>query len=561
MGSRITSWASLLPCLMLAACGGGGGGGNPGPADVTVTASGTQVTVTAVGGGPVSAGDTASFTVTADAGYTRNGSVGGTCPAGSFAGNVYTTGTLTADCTVTFSATLNTYTVTPSGDANLSVTPSGAQAVNHGATLAVVVTPVPGFAVSTTVGGTCPPGSFTGSTWTTGVITGNCTVTFTSEPVIRTVTPSGDGNVSLAPSTPQAVAYGSTTSILVTPTPGYTLDAPGGTCPAGSFAGSTWTTGVITADCTVTFTATGTPTLALSGTTLGLRTSGTPRTLTVTNTGTGTAASVGYTATLPSGTTISPASCGDLAPLASCALTVTPGATASAAAGDPNPVPVELAVSGSNTNTVTADLHIVGLGSVYQAGYVFAIDDSTPATGGIGGKVLALQDQAPPFPNGIAWSDSNTVVTGVSETDTVGVGGCNGATDGDCNTAAIVAANSPPVTVPANDPSGYAAGLCTATISGRSDWYLPALCELSYDGNSAGTGCGTAGSPTTANVQGNLVDAGALVLSGAYWSSTQYSAGPATFSWMTFLAGGGSSQTVQQRGQLMGVRCARAVTP
>jgi len=44
-------------------------------------------------------GGTAAFTVTANAGFHFD-TIGGTCPAGSMAGNTYTTGAITADCTV-----------------------------------------------------------------------------------------------------------------------------------------------------------------------------------------------------------------------------------------------------------------------------------------------------------------------------------------------------------------------------------------------------------------------------------------------------------------------------
>lgn len=61
--------------------------------------------------------------------------------------------------------------------------------------------------------------------------------------------------------------------------------------------------------------------------------SGAARTLTITNTGAAAATNVTYTFSpaLPSGTTISPTSCGTIAPAATCVLTITPGATPSAA--------------------------------------------------------------------------------------------------------------------------------------------------------------------------------------------------------------------------------------
>lgn len=55
----------------------------------------------------VNSGSSASFTVTENSGYTRNSSVGGTCPAGSWSGNIYTTGAVTSNCSVDFSFTKN----------------------------------------------------------------------------------------------------------------------------------------------------------------------------------------------------------------------------------------------------------------------------------------------------------------------------------------------------------------------------------------------------------------------------------------------------------------------
>ncbi|WP_158269795.1 M12 family metallo-peptidase [Desulfonatronum sp. SC1] len=49
-------------------------------------------------------GSTTTFTVTPQTGYSH-GTVGGTCPVGSFSGNTYTTGTITSNCSVSFSFT------------------------------------------------------------------------------------------------------------------------------------------------------------------------------------------------------------------------------------------------------------------------------------------------------------------------------------------------------------------------------------------------------------------------------------------------------------------------
>jgi len=96
--------------------------------DIPLSGTGTGYTVTGsvIGGNgiisstnplTVDSGATASFTVAPDADYQKVTAVGGSCPAGSWSGNQYTTGTISGDCTVDFSFTKITYplTVTVSG--------------------------------------------------------------------------------------------------------------------------------------------------------------------------------------------------------------------------------------------------------------------------------------------------------------------------------------------------------------------------------------------------------------------------------------------------------------
>lgn len=76
-------------------------------ATYSVTPSGANLTISPSSAQIVNAGDKPSFTVTANAGYTRSNTVAGTCPQGSFSGNVYSTGAINASCTVIFSASSN----------------------------------------------------------------------------------------------------------------------------------------------------------------------------------------------------------------------------------------------------------------------------------------------------------------------------------------------------------------------------------------------------------------------------------------------------------------------
>ncbi len=90
------------------------------------------------------------------------------------------------------------------------------------------------------------------------------------EPV--TVTPSAGSGGSVEPSTPQTIVSGATAEFTVTPDAGYTRDTPvSGTCPAGGWAGNTYTTGQITADCGLSFGFTAnTPDITLDRTTLNV---------------------------------------------------------------------------------------------------------------------------------------------------------------------------------------------------------------------------------------------------------------------------------------------------
>jgi len=139
-----------------------------------------------------------------------------------------------------------TYTVTPSADSNGSIAPNTPQTVNAGATTMFTVTPDPGYSAS--VGGTCG-GTLVGTTYTTNAITADCTVDATFTAITYTVTPSAGSNGTIAPNVPQTVNSGATTTFTVTPDPGYAASV-GGTC-SGALVGTTYTTGTITADCTV----------------------------------------------------------------------------------------------------------------------------------------------------------------------------------------------------------------------------------------------------------------------------------------------------------------------
>ncbi|MDA8155174.1 MAG: hypothetical protein M0Z52_01775 [Actinomycetota bacterium] len=203
----------------------------------------------------VSSNATTSFTVTPATGYNISSVTG--C-GGTLSGNTYTTGPVTANCTVTAAFAINTYTVTPSAGSGGTISPATPQSVNYDAAKSFTVTPATGYGISSVTG--CG-GTLSGNTYTTGPVTANCTVTasFSSTPTggstggtttTYTVTPSAGSGGSISPSTPQTVDNDAATSFTVTPATGYGISSVTG-C-GGSLSGNTYTTGPITANCAVT---------------------------------------------------------------------------------------------------------------------------------------------------------------------------------------------------------------------------------------------------------------------------------------------------------------------
>ena len=282
----------------------------PAAADcLTISVTSDVYTVTPIGDGHVtinpstpqtiSVGSTQSFTVTAQSGYLLSNNVGGTCPIGSWSGNIYTTGASNSSCTVTFRTVNNPVTVTPTGDGRETFIPNTAQIIDSGSTQSFTVTANPGFTVLNAVGGTCPTGSWVGDVYTTGAVTTSCTVSFNASHNAVVVTPQGDGHETISPDGPQTIDYGLTQSFTITANPGYeVVHSVVGVCPPGSWSGNTYTTGPVTANCLIAFSANLQPIVTPSGD--GNETF-TPSTATPVNSGT----TLSFTVTPQAGYTVS----------------------------------------------------------------------------------------------------------------------------------------------------------------------------------------------------------------------------------------------------------------
>lgn len=125
------------------------------PTTLLVTATAGQNGTVTPASRSVSSGETATFTVTPNQGYTH-GPIGGTCPQGAFDGNEYVTGVITEDCSVSFS-----FNTVGGSTAVRTITGTG---------VGIRVTPastISAWGVEETLPAGLTPGSITGSngTW------------------------------------------------------------------------------------------------------------------------------------------------------------------------------------------------------------------------------------------------------------------------------------------------------------------------------------------------------------------------------------------------------------
>lgn len=201
-------------------------------------------------------GTTTEFNVTPNTGYHISEVSGcGGSPLGVLttdASYIYTTGPITANCTVTATFS-NTYTVSPYAGANGTISPNTLQNVNYNGTTSFMVAPDTNYHITSISGcGGVPVADLpnnTSYTYSTGPITEDCVVSASFSNTYKVKPIAGPGG-SISPDTTQRVNYNTITSFTVTPSPGYHIASVTG-C-GGSLSGSIYTTGPITGDCTVT---------------------------------------------------------------------------------------------------------------------------------------------------------------------------------------------------------------------------------------------------------------------------------------------------------------------
>ena len=150
------------------------------------------------------------------------------------------------------------YQVTATGGPGGSISPSS-RTVPQGTSTTFTLTPNTGYGIGTVSG--CG-GTLSGSTYTTGLITGACAVraTFAALPKYRVSATVGTGGT-ISPAS-RTIAQGATTTFTVTPSPGYGIGTVSG-CD-GALAGSTYTTGPIIGACAVRATFSALPRYSLT---------------------------------------------------------------------------------------------------------------------------------------------------------------------------------------------------------------------------------------------------------------------------------------------------------
>ena len=190
-------------------------------------------------------GQQLSVTVIPDVGYSLDSVTG--C-SGSLNGDLYTTGPVSGNCTVTANvSTVPVYTVTASANGPGTISPSSAQ-VSEGASATFQLTPDANGSLTSVTGCSGTLSQDLPPSYTTGAVTADCAVTAEFDP-IYTVTVNAGANGSASPTTADALA-GEQPEISITPDAGYEIDTVGGTC-GGTLNGTLYTVAAISSDCTV----------------------------------------------------------------------------------------------------------------------------------------------------------------------------------------------------------------------------------------------------------------------------------------------------------------------
>ncbi len=297
---------------------------------------------------------------------------------------------------------------------------------------------------------------------------------------------------------------------------------------------------------------------------------------------------------LPSGTTLSATSCTTSSPIlpgGTCTLSITPGSIVSSdnlsalcSSGlVPQASTIQITANGSSI-AATAKVLVLAYGCQYQGGYIFSIDDSTPSTESMSGKVFSPTEQSSssrwtPFGgSSVVWGTDNASTSTTPSPGTSifpgefkpGQLNCNAVNDGACSSTNIQIAYQ-------NKPaSSYAAGLCQRALGNDNatictggthcytDWYLPSVCDLGPFGTGGSYPSPPGSQPCTlgsTNIQNQLVDTNILDLIVLSWSSTAaLNATTRNTAWYQFFYSGGGFQDFDPKDTNYSTQCIRYLT-
>lgn len=508
-----------------------------------------------------------------------------------------------------------TYTVTPSGDGHETINPATPVTVNAGTSQQFTVTPNSGYTLSTTVGGTCAQGSWIGNKYTSGAITGNCTVIFSATSFAAAAGPTnviaipGNNQVTVSWTAPTNTGGGAITGYTVTYATSDTQDpytlvgcsvaAPQTSCTvtSGIINGTPYTFAVTTQTLRNGVTQTGyasysssvTPrTVTENPSLLALLSDGKTRKITLTNNSNAPASiisKIDFVPALP-GTTTSSTTCTlgmILSAGQSCIITIVPGSTVSSDNSSalcttgvlpaPSIMSIQTRINAVDQPPNSISVVVVDKGCQHQGGYLYSFDDNTPDNTSIGGSVVALTDiispgvdfhWSPNLTNNSIWGIDDKSTTSTPSPDAssaepaqlqVNQLNCDGMDDGTCNSHNVMVYPGYGYT------NAYAVGICSFfPISDGSVYYvgsyLPSLCEMDSGANGF-SNC----TPGAASISDLSIPTG---LSGNYWSSTEYSLFPKDQAWTISFPILSNSQSPLTKINLPasspGVRCAHKVT-
>ncbi len=221
---------------------------------VTVTPSvGANGSITPNAPKSVAPGGAVSYLVTPNSGYFAL-PPGGTCPAGTWAGNVYTIDPVAANCTVTFAFAAGVQVTSSVAAGSGTVTPASAT-IASGGQVQFTFAPAAGFSAAIDAASTCPAGTWVGNVYTVPNIVANCNLAARFDPITFTVTASvGSGSGTASPPV-QAVIQGNSTAITLAPGAGLRARLTAGSTCVGSFSANNtvFTVANVTANCSAVF--------------------------------------------------------------------------------------------------------------------------------------------------------------------------------------------------------------------------------------------------------------------------------------------------------------------